>query len=60
MFLADYLYLDREDLAFIVGLGLRTLNIKTEIMLGFRPDFKGGRSFELDQILVEVRFDLDF
>ena len=60
MFLADYLYLDREDSALIVGLGLGTLIIKTEIMLGFRPDFEGRRSFELDQILVKVRFDIDF
>jgi hypothetical protein len=45
-------------LAFVIGLGLGTLIVETEIIFGFCPDFEGGRGLDLDKILVKVSFNI--
>ena len=58
LFLADYLHLHWDDAAFVNRLGLQALVMKAEIIERFRPDFEGGRGLDLDQVLVEVIFNI--
>ncbi len=58
MFLANYLHLHRDESAVIIGLGLEALIMKTEILIGLHPDSEGRRGLDLDQILVQVGFNI--
>ena len=57
MFLTNYLHLHRYETGVVNGLGIEALLIKTEILIGLRPDSEGRRGLDLDQILVQVGFN---